>query len=80
MIFLKTDEEIELLRNCNLIVAKTLAEIAKLIQPGISTLALDKRAEEFIRDNGGVPNFLGYGGFPNSICASVNEQVDLLRS
>ena len=75
MIFLKTDEEIELLRNCNQIVAKTLAEIAKLIKPGISTLALDKRAEEFIRDNGGVPNFLGYGGFPNSICASVNEQV-----
>ena len=75
MIFLKTDEEIELLRNCNLIVAKTLAEIAKLIKPGVSTLALDKRAEEFMRDNGAIPNFLGYGGFPNSICASVNEQV-----
>ena len=75
MIFLKSDEEIELLRNCNQIVAKTLAEVAKLIKPGVSTLSLDKRAEEFMRDNGAIPNFLGYGGFPNSICASVNEQV-----
>ena len=75
MIFLKTDEEIELLRHCNQIVAKTLAETAKLIKPGVTTLELDKRAEEFIRDNGGVPNFLGYSGYPNSICASVNEQV-----
>ncbi len=75
MIYLKSDEEIELLRESNQIVAKTLAELAKIIAPGISTLQLDKRAEEFIRDNGGVPNFLGYGGFPGSICASVNEQV-----
>ncbi len=75
MIYLKSDEEIELLRQSNLIVAKTLAELAKLIVPGVTTLDLDKRAEEFIRDNGGVPNFLGYGGFPGSICASVNEQV-----
>lgn len=75
MIFLKSDEEIELLRNCNLIVAKTLAEVAKLIAPGVTTLQLDKRAEEFIRDNGAVPNFLGYGGFPNAICTSVNDQV-----
>jgi methionyl aminopeptidase len=75
MIFLKTDEEIELLRISNQIVAKTLAEVAKKIAPGVSTAILDKVAEEFIRDNGAVPGFLGYGGFPKSICASVNDQV-----
>ena len=75
MIFLKTDEEIELLRTSNQIVAKTLAEIAKIIAPGVSTMQLNNLADEFIRDNGGIPNFLNYGGFPYSICASVNEQV-----
>jgi len=75
MIFLKTDEEIELLRASNQIVAKTLAEMAKLIEPGVSTGRLDKIAEEFIRDNGAVPGFLGYGGYPKSICTSVNDQV-----
>lgn len=75
MIYLKTDEEIELMRAANQLVGKTLGEIAKHIAPGVSTLQLDKVAEEFIRDNGAVPAFLGYGGFPNSICASVNEQV-----
>ncbi len=75
MIYLKSDEEIELLRISNQIVAKTLAEIAKIIAPGVSTAQLDKVAEEFIRDNGAVPGFLGYGGFPGSICTSVNDQV-----
>ncbi len=75
MIFLKSDEEIELLRISNQIVAKTLAELAKLIQPGVSTEKLDKVAYEFIRDNGAVPGFLGYSGYPKSICTSVNEQV-----
>ena len=75
MIFLKTDEEIELLRTSNQIVAKTLAEIAKIIASGVSTMQLNNLADEFIRDNGGIPNFLNYGGFPYSICASVNEQV-----
>lgn len=75
MIFLKSDEEIELLRISNQIVAKTLAELAKTIAPGVSTMQLDKIADEFIRDHGAVPNFLNYGGYPNSICASVNEQV-----
>ncbi|MFV0390817.1 MAG: type I methionyl aminopeptidase [Paludibacteraceae bacterium] len=75
MIYLKSDEEIELLRESNLIVAKTLAELAKIIKPDISTLQLDKVANEFIRDSGAVPGFLGYGGFPGSICTSVNEQV-----
>ncbi len=75
MIFLKSDDEIELLRESNQIVAKTLAEVAKLIQPGVTTAQLDKIAEEFIRDNGGVPGFLGYHGYPNTLCTSVNEQV-----
>ena len=75
MIFLKTEDEIELLRASNLLVGKTLAEIAKVIKPGVTTKELDRVAEEFIRDNGAVPAFLGYGGFPNSICASVNDQV-----
>nr|WP_321450470.1 type I methionyl aminopeptidase [uncultured Carboxylicivirga sp.] len=75
MIYLKTDEEIELMRESNLIVARTLAEVAKVIKPGVSTLELDKIAETFIRDNGGTPAFLNYNGFPNSLCMSVNEQV-----
>lgn len=75
MIYLKTDEEIQLMRAANQLVGKTLGELAKHIAPGVSTLQLDKIAEEFIRDNGAVPAFLGYGGFPNSICASVNEHV-----
>jgi methionyl aminopeptidase len=75
MINYKTEEEIELVRKSSLLVAKTHAEIAGLIKPGITTLALDKIAEEFIRDNGGVPAFKGYGGFPNTLCMSPNEQV-----
>ena len=80
MIFLKTDDEIELLRKSNLLVGQTLAEIAKAVKPGVTTGELDKIAEEFIRDNGAVPTFKGfpnpYGSpFPASICTSVNEQV-----
>lgn len=75
MIYLKTDEEIELLRESNLLVGMTLGELAKWIAPGITTLKLDKIAEEFIRDHGAVPGFLGYGGFPNTLCISVNEQI-----
>ncbi|MCW3804296.1 type I methionyl aminopeptidase [Plebeiibacterium marinum] len=75
MIYLKTDEEIELLRASNILVAKTLGEIAKAVKPGVTTKKLDKIAEEFIRDNGGIPGFLGYQGFPNTLCTSVNEQV-----
>ena len=63
------------MRLANQLVGKTLAEIAKHIAPGVSTLELDKIAETFIRDHGAVPAFLGYGGFPNSICASLNDQV-----
>jgi|TARA_B100001173_G_scaffold56016_1_gene46773 methionyl aminopeptidase len=75
MIFYKTGEEIELIRNSSLLVGKTLAELAKIIEPGVTTLDLDKVAEEFIRDHGAIPGFLGYGGFPNSLCTSVNEAV-----
>lgn len=75
MIYLKTDEEIELLRISNQIVAKTLAELAKIIEPGITTAQLDKRADEYIRDQGATPGFLGYNGYPKSICTSVNDQV-----
>lgn len=75
MIYLKSDEEIELLRESNQIVAKTLAEIAKILKPGVTTFQIDKIAEEYIRSHGGVPGFLGYNGFKGSICTSVNEQV-----
>lgn len=74
-IYLKTDEEIELMRESNRLVGMTLGELSKHIQPGVTTLKLDKIADEFIRDHGATPSFLGYGGFPNSICTSVNENV-----
>lgn len=80
MIFLKTEDEIELMREANLLVGSTLAELAGRIQPGVTTAQLDKVAEEFIRDHGAIPTFKGfpnpYGSpFPASICASVNDEV-----
>lgn len=75
MIYLKTDAEIELLRASNILVSKTLAEVAKFIEPGITTLRLDAIAEEFILDNGAIPAFKGYAGFPNTLCTSVNDEV-----
>ena len=75
MIYLKTKEEVELLRENNLLVSATLAEVGKHIRPGVTTLELDRIAEEFIRSHGAVPGFLGYGGFPNTLCVSVNENV-----
>ncbi len=75
MIFLKTDEEIELLRDSNLLLGKALAEVAKAIVPGVTTKQLDKIAYEYICDNGGIPSCLGYEGFPATLCTSVNEQV-----
>jgi methionyl aminopeptidase len=75
MVYYKTKEEIEIQRQSSLLVGKTQAEIAKLVKPGVTTLELDKIAEEFIRDNGGIPGFKGYGGFPNTLCTSVNEAV-----
>jgi methionyl aminopeptidase len=75
MLYLKTDEEVGLLRESNMLVSRTLAEIASIIRPGITTLYLDKIAEAFILDNGAVPAFKGYGGFPNTLCTSVNDAV-----
>lgn len=82
MIYLKTEEEIELLRAANQLVSATLAEIAKVVKPGVTTLELDALAEQFIRDHGAIPTFKGFPAsfpdtdpFPASICASVNEVV-----
>lgn len=75
MIYLKTDQEIELMRKANQMVGQALAEVAKHIRPGVSTLQLDKVAHDFILDHGAEPAFLGYNGFPNSLCTSVNEYV-----
>lgn len=80
MLYLKTEEEIELLRKANLLVSSTLAEIAKVIRPGVTTKELDNLAEQFIRDHGAVPTFKGYPNpygspFPASICTSVNQVV-----
>lgn len=71
----KTEEEIALLRENGLLVSKTLAEVGKAVAPGVTTAELNRVAETFIRDHGAVPNFLGYDGFPASICASVNDVV-----
>ena len=75
MIFLKSDEEIELLRENAILVSKTLAEVGKAIKPGVKTIELDKLAETYIRDNGAVPGFLNYGGIPYTLCISVNDTV-----
>ena len=75
MIKLKTEEDINLMRVSSELVSRTHAYIASIIKPGISLLSLDKIAEEFIRDNGGIPAFKGYNGFPNTLCISPNEQV-----
>ena len=73
--FAKTAEEIALLRENNQLVSRTLAELAKHIAPGVTGLQLDKIAEQFIRDHGAEPGFLGYRGFPNTLCISVNDVV-----
>jgi len=75
MIFYKTDEEIELIRESCLIVSKTLALVAAEIRPGMTGAELDKKAEEFIRDHDAEPGFKGYKGFPGTLCISVNEGV-----
>ena len=75
MIFLKTKEEIELLRENNILVSRALAEVGRHVKPGITTRELNDIAEKFIRDNGAVPGFLGYQGYPASACISVNDQV-----
>lgn len=75
MIFLKTSEEIELVKAASDLCSRTLAEVAKWVEPGVTTLKLDTIAREFICDNGGTPACLGYGGFPGTLCIEVNETV-----
>jgi methionyl aminopeptidase len=81
MIYLKTREEIELMRQSALLVSKTLGLIAAHIRPGVTTMHLDKLAESFIRDHGAIPAFKGYKGksgapnFPATLCLSLNEAV-----
>lgn len=71
----KTEEEIALLRENAILVSKTLAEVGKAVAPGVTTKELNRVAETFIRDNGAVPSFLGFEGFPAAICTSVNDMV-----
>ncbi len=75
MIFYKTDQEIELIRQSCLMVGKTHEAIVPFIKPGVKTLRLDEIAEEYIRDQGAVPGFKGYNGFPYTLCISMNEEV-----
>jgi len=75
MALIKTEIEIEKIRTSSLLVGKTIAEVARFIKPGVTTLALDKIAEEFIRDHKAKPAFKGYHGFPATLCISVNEVV-----
>jgi methionyl aminopeptidase len=70
-----SNEDIERIRKADLLVSRTLAEVGKLMKDGITTEELDKVAEEFIRDNGAIPGFLGYGGFPNTLCISENNKI-----
>ncbi|MEW6468188.1 MAG: type I methionyl aminopeptidase [Bacteroidota bacterium] len=74
-VYIKSKEEIELIRESSLLVGKTLAEVARNIKPGITTAALDKLAEEFIRSHGAEPAFKGYNGFPATLCISPNQTV-----
>jgi methionyl aminopeptidase len=75
MLYYKTQEEVEKIRQSSLLVARTLGKVAKHVRPGVSTLELDTIAETFIRDHNGVPGFKGYNGFPNTLCISPNDQV-----
>ena len=74
MIFLKTDEEIELMRQSNQLLGMAYGEVAKAIAPGVTTGQLNKIAHEFICDHGGVPSCIGFEGYPSALCTSVNEQ------
>jgi len=75
MIYLKTYKEIDLMKQSSLLVSLTHAELAKVIKPGITSLYLDTLAEEFIRDNGGIPGFKGHNGFPSTLCISQDNEV-----
>ncbi|MBO4366003.1 MAG: type I methionyl aminopeptidase [Eggerthellaceae bacterium] len=74
-VILKTPAEIEAMKRAGELSAAVLREVGARCVPGVSTLELDQFAEDYIRQNGGIPTFKGYGGFPGSICASINEQI-----
>ncbi len=75
MIYIRTEDEIDIIRENALMVTATLTEVAKMLRAGITTASIDAMAETFIRDNGGIPSFKGYGNFPAALCISVNEVV-----
>ncbi|MEO5976277.1 MAG: type I methionyl aminopeptidase [Chryseolinea sp.] len=75
MIHLKTAEEIQIIKEGAQILGLAHGEVARKVKPGMKTKDLDKLAEEYIRDNGGVPSFKNYNGFPTALCISVNEVV-----
>ena len=75
MVHYKTESEVQIIKESAQVLAKAHAEVAKAIKPGVKTKKLDAIAEEFIRDHQGVPSFLNYGGFPASLCISVNDVV-----
>jgi methionyl aminopeptidase len=75
MIYYKTSAEVELIRESSLLVSKTLAHVASVLKPGMTTLQIDELAETFIRDHGAVPSFKNYKGFPFTCCISVNDAV-----
>jgi methionyl aminopeptidase len=75
MIIIKTNTEIELIRQSSLLVSATLSEVAAFLKPGITTLEIDKMADDYIRDNGAVPSFKNYKGYPFATCISVNDAV-----
>ncbi len=75
VIHYKSNEELDIIRESGIILGKAHAEIAKIIRPGVKTKELDKIAYQFIADNGGIPSFKGYNGFPSTLCISVNEIV-----
>ena len=75
IIELKTAEQFEVMKQAGLVVSRTLALLRSAVRPGITTGELDRIAEESIRTQGAAPSFLGYGDFPGSICASVNEEI-----
>ncbi|PWJ57705.1 methionyl aminopeptidase [Dyadobacter jejuensis] len=75
MIYLKTEQEIDLIKQSAQVLGKAHAEVAKWVKPGVTTKKLDEIAEAYIRDNGGVPSFKGFNGFPASLCISLNEVV-----
>lgn len=72
---IKSEEDIKILRENALIVSRTLAEVAKYIEPGIQTIELDRIAEDFLAEEGAIPGFKGYNGFPNTLCISINDEI-----